>query len=113
LNIDDSFYKFYVYYVREYSDVNGSILTEAKQIKEPFDLVSGECTITGFEATEAINPEELNINYLLVDSVKTQAQVQNMLFFGNVASTTIDNATFQDLSYYINVSLTQEKSSIG
>lgn len=113
LNIDDSFYKFYVYYVREYSDVNGSILTEAKQIKEPFDLVSGECTITGFEATEAISPEELNINYLLVDSVKTQAQVQNMLFFGNVASTTIDNATFQDLSYYINVSLTQEKSSIG
>jgi len=113
LNIDDSFYKFYVYYVREYSDVNGSILTEAKQIKEPYDLVSGECTITGFEATEVISPEELNINYLLVDSVKTQAQVQNMLFFGNVASTTIDNATFQDLSYYINVSLTQEKSSIG
>jgi hypothetical protein len=113
LNIDDSFYKFYVYYVREYSDVNGSKLTEAKQIREPFDLVSGECTITGFEATDSISVEELNINYLVVDAVKTQAEVQNMLFFGNVASTVIDNATLQDLSYYINVSLTQENSSIG
>jgi hypothetical protein len=34
LNIDNSFYKFYVYYVREYCDINGSLLTEAKQIKE-------------------------------------------------------------------------------
>ena len=113
LNIDDSFYKFYIYYVREYSDVNGSLLTEAKQIKNPFELSAEECTITGFEETIDISVEELNINYLLVDSVKTQAQVQNMLFFGNVASTIIDHATFQDISYHIGVNLTQEKSSIG
>ena len=113
LNIDDSFYKFYVYYVREYCDSDGNILTETKQIKDPYDLTTGEFTITGFEVTTTISEEELNINYLLVDSVKTQAQVQNMLFFGNVASTIIDNATLQDLSYYIGVNLTQENSSIG
>ena len=113
LNIDNSFYKFYVYYVREYCDVNGSLLTEAKQIKEPFELTTGECTITGFEETTAVSVEELNINYLLVDSVKTQAQVQNMLFFGNVASTVIDHAVFQDISYHIGVTLSQEESSIG
>lgn len=113
LNIDNSFYKFYVYYVREYCDINGSLLTEAKQIKEPFELTTGECTITGFEETTAVSVEELNINYLLVDSVKTQAQVQNMLFFGNVASTVIDHAVFQDISYHIGVTLSQEESSIG
>ena len=113
LNIDDSFYRFYIYYVREYCDSDGNILTEAKQIREPFELTTGECTITGFEAADVVSVEELNINYLLVDSVKTQAQVQNMLFFGNVASTIIDNATFQDISYHIGVSLVQEPSSIG
>ena len=44
---------------------------------------------------------------------KTQAKVQNMLFLGNIQQTVLDNATIQNLSYYIKVQCVQAESSIG
>ena len=114
-NIDTSFQKVYLYYTRETSDINGARITETAMIKEPYDIKNSylDITVNGFEEVQEINEEELNIKYLYVDRVKTQAQNQGMLFFGNVEVTTIEPRDFQALSLYINVSLTRKEESIG
>lgn len=114
-NIDTSFQKVYLYYTRETCDVNGRRISEAAMIKEPYDIKNTylDITVNGYEEIETINEEELNINYLYVDKVKTQAQAQGMLFFGNVEMTTIEPKDFQALSLYINVGLVQLDESIG
>lgn len=114
-NIDTSFQKVYLYYTRETSDINGARITESAMIKEPYDIKNSylDITVNGFEEIEEINEEELNIKYLYVDRVKTQAQNQGMLFFGNVEMTTVEPRDFQALSLYINVELTRKEESIG
>ena len=114
-NIDTSFQKVYLYYTRESCDINGSRITEAAMIKEPYDIKNSylDITINGFEEIQEINKNELNIEYLYVDKVKTQAQNQGMLFFGNVEMTTINPRDLQALSLYINVQLIQAEESIG
>ena len=114
-NIDTSFQKVYLYYTRETSDPNGARITESAMIKEPYDIKNSylDITVNGFEEVQEINEEELNIKYLYVDRVKTQAQNQGMLFFGNVEMTTIEPRDFQALSLYINVALCRKEESIG
>lgn len=114
-NIDTSFQKVYLYYTRETSDINGARITESVMIKEPYDIKNSylDITVNGFEEIEEINEEELNIKYLYVDRVKTQAQNQGMLFFGNVEMTTVEPRDFQALSLYINVALCRKEESIG
>ena len=114
-NIDTSFQKVYLYYTRESSDVNGVRTTETAMIKEPYDIKNSflDITINGFEEIQEINEEELNIKYLYVDRVKTQAQNQGMLFFGNVEMTTIEPRDLQSLSLYIEVGLKRLDESIG
>lgn len=86
INIDRSFSKIYVYYTREYSDTLGYRLTEAGMLKEPFDIegYSQEIFITGFEQTEVVNIEELNVDYHTFDNARAMTQQQNMLFLGNL-----------------------------
>lgn len=114
-NIDTSFQKVYLYYTRETSDPNGARITESAMIKEPYDIKNSylDITVNGFEEVQEINEEELNIKYLYVDRVKTQAQNQGMLFFGNVEMTTVEPRDFQALSLYINVALCRKNESIG
>ena len=114
-NIDQSFSRFYVYYTREYSDTNGFRLTETKLLTKPYDITSSsqELIINGFELEEIVTSEELNIQYNYVNNVKTQAQVQNMLFFGNIENTNMDIKNLQNISLFFNVSLEQKKESIG
>ena len=102
-NIDTSFSKVFVYVRREYSDLNGILKTETFQIKEPYKIVGSSLLLTldGFEETLSINEEELNIKYNICTGVKTQAQVQNMLFFGNVQQTVVANDDLQNISYFI------------
>ena len=115
INIDQSFSKFYVYYTREFSDTNGFRMTETKMLTEPYDIKgsSQELIINGFEVEEMVATTELNIQYNYVDNVKTQAQVQNMLFFGNIENTVVDYKNLQNLSLFFNVKLSQRKESIG
>jgi len=97
INIDQSFSKFYVYYTREFSDTNGFRMTETKMLTEPYDIKgsSQELIINGFEVEEMVATTELNIQYNYVDNVKTQAQVQNMLFFGNIENTVVDTKIYK------------------
>ena len=114
-NIDETFSKFYIYYTREYSDINGFRLTETVAITEPYDIKnsSEEIIINGFEECELVSDLELNVQYNYVTNVKTQAQVQNMLFFGNVENNNIDIKNLQNISYFFEVSLQQKEESIG
>jgi hypothetical protein len=90
-------------------------MSETVSITQPYVIKDDNIniTITGFEETQLIDQSELNIQYNYVNCVKTQTQVQNMLFFGNVGTDTLKNTELQNLSYFINVTLKQAKDSIG
>lgn len=114
-NIDLSFSKYYIYYTRDFCDANGLRKTLSYMLTKPFDIKNTEevFTINGYEDVEEVSEEELNINYHIVTNVKTQSQVQNMLFFGNVEEVNVDIVNLQNLSYFIDVSLCRQKDSIG
>ena len=114
-NIDQSFSKFYVYYTREYSDTNGFRMSETKMLTQPYDIKGSSQTfiINGFETEELVSPSELNIQYHYINNAKTQAQVQNMLFLGNVENTTVNYADLQNISLFFDVTLTNTAESIG
>lgn len=110
-NIDTSFSKIFIYVRREYSDLNGILKTETYQIKEPYKIVGSSLLLTldGYEDILKIDQEELNIKYNICTGVKTQAQVQNMLFFGNVQQTIVANDDLQNISYFIEAQCVQGK----
>ena len=114
-NIDTSFSCVYLYYTREYSDTSGFRMSETVSILKPYNIKGDNLTITitGFEEEQLIDSSELNVTYNYVNNVKTQAQVQNMLFFGNVDSDVPKTKELQNLSYFIEVSLNQSNESIG
>ena len=83
--------KLYIYYTREYSDTNGFRMTESGMLIEPIDIKPDEgkpnyqtIWLTGFEATQPISVEELNVDYHTIDSARAEAQNANMLFLGNI-----------------------------
>ena len=79
--------KLYIYYTREYSDVQGYRMTEAGVFVEPFEMTAGDSQkiwLSGFEQTSPIDIEQLNVDYHTIDWAKAEAQHSNMLFFANV-----------------------------
>lgn len=115
-NLDPAFSKLQLCYCRAYSDLNGIEKLEYKSIKELYYINCNEdkqfnIVLTGYEVTDDISKEDLNIDYNIYTKVKTQTQIQNMLFFGNVDQTVPDNVKLQDISYYIQVMCTQDTSS--
>lgn len=114
-NLDTSFSAIDLYYTREYSDENGIRRSEAKQIIKSYPIKQKTelITVTGYEDEVDITIDELNVSYNSVSAVKTHAQVQNRLFFGNTQESNLNVADLQNLSYYIQVELKQKDESIG
>ena len=114
-NIDKTFSKAYLSYKRSYADLNGVLLEEYKELIEPYHVTSDEfeITINGYENVNTISEEDLNVRYNVYDAVKTQAQVQNMLFFGNVQEPIIASTDLQQEAYKIKVKCIQKTDSIG
>ena len=114
-NIDTSFSYIDVYYSRSSCDVNGISKTEFYKIKKTYEItdVNQALTINGFEELEPITEEDLNIQYNYVESVKSQAQVQNRLFFANVSKLNEDSTTLSNLALYIHVKEVQDDEGIG
>ena len=102
-NLDTSYDYLNIYYTRSTGDYSETEITEAYKITTKKVITNSvlPITITGLEEVSSISIDELNIQYNIVDSVKTQAQVQNMLFFGNVDKPTIPYEELQDLSLRI------------
>lgn len=111
-NINVNYSRIYVYYTREYCDLNGFRLTECKELIEPYKITGDHQTITisGVENTNDMSIEELNIAYYAISSAKAIAQQQNMLFLGNVTTSNPNNDTLQKLSYRVKVSIEQTES---
>jgi len=114
-NLDRSYSKLYIYFTRDYSDINGIRLTSAGMIRDPYDVkhTSEDITITGYEEIKDISVEELNIQYNIVTAAKTHAQVQNMLFFGNVQQVNLNIKDLQNISLFIDVRLMQDESDVA
>ena len=106
-NIDTTFSKLYLYYSREFSDTNGIRMSEAAMITKPYDIKGDSLLINvnGYEDINQISIEDLNIQYNIVSAAKTQAQVQNMLFLGNVQQSIFNLKELQNISYYIDVTM--------
>ena len=114
-NIDTSFVYFNLYFTRTTCDRQGVQIKKAYKININYEIENEYklISINGFEDIEEIGIDELNIHYNVVDRVKTQAQVQNRLFFANV-NEPIDNETeLRNLSLHIIAKETQDEKSIG
>ena len=114
-DLDTSFTYFKLYVYRTTCDSNGIKLDYAYKIDTDYEITDSTDSIyiNGYEEYVDISVEELNINYNIADSVKTQAQVQNMLFFGNITEPLNRDADLQDLSLYIKAEEAISEDSIG
>lgn len=99
-NLDTTYDYVNIYYTRSTSDYSEVEITKAYKITTKKPLIGAvlPITITGLEDVEEIDISLLNVVYNVVEQVKTQAQVQNMLFFGNVNKPTIPYKDLEDLS---------------
>lgn len=114
-NIDTTFNKIKLLYSREFSTENGIRMSEVNSLIKEYDITAPtmDVVVTGFEDTEVCSAEDINVVYDAVNNVKTQTQVQNLLFFGNVDKDTRKAKDLQTLSYYIKVTLKQDEDGIG
>lgn len=105
-NLDQGYSCFYLYYSREYCDTQGYSMYECKAITKPYKYSSDttNITITGFEEITSISEEELNVTFHQVNSVKTMAQQQDMLFLGNITNNSISKS-LQELSYNLQATI--------
>lgn len=119
--IDTRYSKLYIYYIREYSDTQGFRMTESGMLIDPIDinakLENGIYTqniwINGFEQTQSINIEELNVEYHTIDSARAEEQHSNMLFLGNVEQSEtyeLYNNILQNHAHSITTTLKQDLS---
>ncbi len=100
-NVDPAYQYIVVYYTKSSSDINQNPVTTAYKIDQKF-LVNNSlvCSIqiTGNEPTISYSLDFLNLSYYIAKNVKTQEQVQNMLFFGNITDYNLDYEELADLS---------------
>jgi hypothetical protein len=102
-NIDTAYDYLNIYYTRSSGENSFTNYTKFVKILDRKIISSDtlEITITGFENEQEIDHNLLNVEYNMVDRVKTQAQIQNMLFFANVDKPTTPYADLEDLSLRI------------
>lgn len=114
-NLDTSFSYFKLYIYRTTCDSNGIKLDYAYKIDYDYEITNTSrlVYINGFEDVVDISVEELNIQYNTVDSVESQAQVQNMLFFANTTKSKDYDPEIQNISLYIKAEEVVDNESIG
>lgn len=100
-DIDPAYQYLNVYYTRATSDINQNQVVKAYKIDQKFLVNSSNvCSIfiTGNEEVNEITTTEINLRYQIAENVKTQAECQNMLFFGNIQEQSIDYDTLSNIS---------------
>lgn len=102
-NIDPGYNYVRVYYTRSTSDLDGVEVTTAKLIDNKYYVrgTSSDIMVTGFETTTDISLNDINVQYNLVNTAKTAAQCQSMLFLGNTSKVDIPYGELSDLSLRI------------
>ena len=101
-NLDTAYDYIRVYYTRTTSDSTQQKVVTAHYIDDKFQIDNDYCEllITGFENHVDIDATQINPLYEIADSVKAQAQCQDMLFFGNINKPTIPYQDLADLSLH-------------
>lgn len=113
-NIDTSYDYIKVYYTRTTSDETGIDVTYAYCIDEKYTIQNNtKVIITGFESQFEITLEEINPAFQYCQQVKTQAQCQNMLFFGNVYKPELDHVFFEKVSLLFKPYIFTDTEQIG
>lgn len=109
-NIDSSYNNVVVYYTRSTSDIDGNEITTSYKVLKQFSVYNGVANIhiTGFENTQEVSINDINVQYNVINNAKAQTTCQNMLFLGNVEKTDIPYKELSDLSLrflpYLNTS---------
>lgn len=112
-NLDSSYDFVSVYYTRSTSSSEGAESTSAHRIDRKFRVKNETCSvsITGFESSNQISIDDINIQYFIASRSKTQAACQNILFLGGVSKPTIPYEDLQDISLRFLPYYTATKSS--
>lgn len=99
-NLDSGYDYVRVYYTKNTSDYDGQNTVTAHMIDTKYYIKGSTCKVlvTGMEPITDISLEEINAQYQLATTVKTQAQCQNRLFLGNIFKPTIPYEELSDLS---------------
>lgn len=100
-NLDSAYDYITVYYSRYTAEAGENMETEYIKIDKKYSRQNSKIVITGFEPTEPITVQDINLQYNLVNAVETSAVCQNMLFMGNVHKQEIPYEELQDLSLRI------------
>lgn len=116
-DIDSSYSYVSVYYTRSTSQIYEEKTVIAQKVLRQYPVSNNsDCTIiiTGLEEVQDISTADINNQYNLVNSARTSAECQNMLFLGNVHKADVDYKELQDLSlrFLPYLSLKQYKSNI-
>lgn len=113
-DIDSSYNHVSVYYTRSTSDIDQNETTESFKILKTYPIYNGiaKIVINGFENTESVSINDINVQYNIVDSALTQASCQNMLFLGNVHKPDIPYLELSDLSLRLKLQL-NDSNNIG
>lgn len=100
VNLDTAYDYVKVYYTRSTSGQDGQTITKAYKVDRDFIIKSSTCNITlsGYDPTIDLNIEDINSQYFLASTVKTQAQCQNRLFLGNISRPEIPYKELKDLA---------------
>lgn len=99
-NVDPGYNYVRVYYTRTTSDIDGIRVSKNHLIDQKYIVKNTSCsiTVTGYEPTIEVSDNDINIQYNLIESAKTAAQCQNMLFMGNINKVDIPYEELTDLS---------------
>ena len=102
-NIDKSYNYLRIYYVRYFADYQQNRVSECKKISKRFPINSNTLylQISGYENTEEIDANILNISRFNPNNILTQAQCKNMLFFGNIVKNTDNYKELSDIALRI------------
>lgn len=98
-NIDTAYDYLKVYVIRTSATQDASRFTEVFKINKKYVVRNKKCNIiiTGEEQKQDLSINDINLQYFIASSAKTQAQCQSMLFLGNVSKPTVP---FNELTNY-------------
>lgn len=100
-NVDSAYQYVSVYYTKSTSNIHEPSIVRAYKIKQKYPVNNSlicQVYITGNEEVEEIPLSDINPFYQISQNVQTQADCQNMLFFGNIQNQNLNYDELSDLS---------------
>lgn len=111
-NIDTAYDYIKIYYTRNYSGADGIRVTKAYKIDRDFLIRDGEAhiSLSGYDNQTEVDISEINAQYFIANTVKSQCQCQNRLFLGNISKPEIPYKELRDLALRFVPVVSQDKS---